>query len=199
LGHHLGAFPKYEGNDWATNEGGADYYATLKCLRRVFGDGERADQLDPIAEKTCSQNYTSQADRNHCGKGTMAGVSVADLFRVLRREQTPYRLDTPDPAQVAEMYDAHPAGQCRLDTYYQGALCTKPLSEEQSDADAAPGACTAAQGFTSGLRPRCWYKPPEGQAFEGMSIARAPLSLPDTKSLQQKLDAMRDVLSGGGR
>lgn len=199
LGHHLGAFPKYEGNDWATNEGGADYFANLKCLRLVFQPGERAETLDPIAEKACAANFPDEASRAHCGKGTMGGVSVAELFRALRRETTPYKLDTPDPKQVAEMYDAHPAGQCRLDTYFQGSLCTKPVSEAQSPTEPGPGACTAAQGFATGLRPRCWYKPPEGQA-KGESLAAAvPLALPDSKELQRRLDSIRTVLSGGGR
>lgn len=199
LGHHLGAYPKYASNNWATNEGGADYYATLKCLRRVFGAGERAETLDPIAEKACAQNFPDESSRNHCGKNTMAGVSVAELFRALRREEKPYRLDTPDPKEVTRTNDLHPAGQCRLDTYFQGSLCTKPIDEAQSETEPGPGACTAAQGFATGLRPRCWYKPPEGQGIEGASVARAPLALPDTKALQQKLDAVSEALSGGGR
>ncbi|MBI4349082.1 MAG: hypothetical protein HY553_19750 [Elusimicrobia bacterium] len=197
LGHHLGAFPKYDGNDWATNEGGADYYATLKCLRRVFPAGSRAETLDPIAEKTCAANFPDEGSRAHCGKGTMAGVSVAELFRALRRETAPYKLDTPDPKQVAEMYDAHPAGQCRLDTYYQGALCTKPITEAQSETEPGPGACTAAQGYTTGIRPRCWYKPPEGQAKGASLAAAAPLELPDSKGLQDKLDSYGAALGGG--
>ncbi len=36
MGHHIGGAPKIQsmfgGNQWATNEGGADYFATLKCL-----------------------------------------------------------------------------------------------------------------------------------------------------------------------
>src|SRR5690606_11499441 len=40
IGHHLGGAPKVAGllglNRWASNEGQADYYATLKCLRRAF-------------------------------------------------------------------------------------------------------------------------------------------------------------------
>ena len=37
VGHHLGGFPKYaEQNPWASFEGAADYYSTLKCARLFF-------------------------------------------------------------------------------------------------------------------------------------------------------------------
>src|SRR5690606_1616432 len=38
IGHHIGGAPKKGGwfSTWATNEGQADYFATLKCLRKVF-------------------------------------------------------------------------------------------------------------------------------------------------------------------
>jgi hypothetical protein len=40
IGHHLGGAPKTAGflglNRWASNEGQADYYANLKCLRKLF-------------------------------------------------------------------------------------------------------------------------------------------------------------------
>ena len=52
LGHHLGGFPKIWGlfGSWASNEGEADYFATLKCLRLVLPDQAPAD-LDPIQPK----------------------------------------------------------------------------------------------------------------------------------------------------
>ena len=39
LGHHIGGAPKkvsYYSNSWASNEGQADYFANLKCLRKTF-------------------------------------------------------------------------------------------------------------------------------------------------------------------
>jgi len=83
--------------------------------------------------------------------------------------------DTPDPNVVAETDDSHPATQCRLDTYLQGALCTKPVSEAFSDEDPAPGACTRSQGYAVGMRPLCWYKPPAGETPDLLSRAdKAP-------------------------
>lgn len=40
IGHHIGGAPKkvsYWSNPWASNEGQADYFATLKCLSYVDG------------------------------------------------------------------------------------------------------------------------------------------------------------------
>ena len=37
LGHHLGGAPKkLQGNPWASNEGQADYWGSMKCLRYYF-------------------------------------------------------------------------------------------------------------------------------------------------------------------
>src|SRR5690606_9265008 len=36
LGHHLGGFPKKTWPSVWSNEGQADYFANLKCLRKVF-------------------------------------------------------------------------------------------------------------------------------------------------------------------
>lgn len=195
LGHHIGGFPKM---GWATNEGGADYFATLKCLRQLHGADEVALPLDPVAEKACAENHSTAAERNRCGKGTMAGVSVANLFQELAPRPTPPLLTTPDPAQVDRTNDRHPQGQCRLDTYFQASLCTKPVSEDVANDNPLAGSCTAAGGYSSGLRPRCWYKPPQGQGLEGAGVARKSIDLPDVKSLEQKLDRMRGAILGRG-
>lgn len=46
LGHHIGGAPKKGGwfGTWATNEGQADYFSTLKCLRKVFRGDPKALQ-----------------------------------------------------------------------------------------------------------------------------------------------------------
>jgi hypothetical protein len=174
LGHHIGGFPK---KSWASNEGQSDYYANLKCLRRVFADAgsqefTRMGGSDAVAEKTCAQSFQNPADQAACVRGSMAGMSVSTLFRVLRREDKEPRFDTPDPKVVSRTDDAHPGTQCRLDTYYQGSVCTKAVSEEMSDSDPNKGTCTLSQSFTSGIRPFCWYKP---QANEGAPQPAAPI------------------------
>lgn len=163
IGHHIGGYPKTDAL-WPTNEGGSDYFATLKCLRRTFTGNEDTSKLDPVAVKACRAAHVSASDRKLCEAGALAGKSIAALFQSLRGQTAPPSFSTPDPTIVAKTNDSHPDTQCRLDSYFQGALCSKPLGEEPVDGAPAPGACTAAQGFTAGLRPRCWYKAPIGQA-----------------------------------
>jgi hypothetical protein len=163
IGHHIGGYPKTDAV-WPTNEGGSDYFATLKCLRRVFTGNEDTSKLDPVAVKACRAAHAAESERKLCEAGAMAGMSIAALFKDLRGQTTPPSFSTPDPTIVAKTNDLHPDTQCRLDSYFAGALCSKPLSEEQVDGTPITGACTATQGFTVGLRPKCWYKAPVGQA-----------------------------------
>ncbi len=177
MGHHIGGAPKYGGgNDWASNEGQSDYFANMKCLRRLFADegaaftGPKGDDAGPRA--ACEASFQSAGDRAMCVRGSMAGMSVTTLFRVLRRETVLPRFDTPDPAVVSRMYDAHPGTQCRLDTYFAGSVCARAVTDEVDQSNPATGTCTAAGGQTSGFRPLCWYKPavapvePEGMALQ---------------------------------
>jgi hypothetical protein len=189
IGHHIGGFPQKMG--WATNEGGADYFATLKCLRRVLTTEPR--RVDPVVERACASRFRARSERARCMGGAMAGFSVTKLFSDLGGEKA-VSFQTPDPAVVAETDDSHPAAQCRLDTYFQGALCAKPVSEELTNNEPESGACTRKQGYAIGLRPRCWYKPP---ADEPEAPTPGPkLSLVDAKTLDQKLDAIRAAIGG---
>jgi hypothetical protein len=165
IGHHLGGAPKVGMilNRWASNEGQADYYATLKCLRLVFQN----DNNDAVVKKlnapaaltnACAKAWPDKTDYNICVRNGMAGASVAGLFAALR-SQPEGRFETPDATVVKKTNDAHPAHQCRLDTYFQGALCEKSFNEEVSQKDEVKGTCHASTGHTSGLRPLCWFKP----------------------------------------
>ncbi|MFH2202571.1 MAG: hypothetical protein ABIJ96_05620 [Elusimicrobiota bacterium] len=166
MGHHVGGAPKI-GTRWASNEGQSDYFATLKCLRKVYRHGgagafSRPLSANPFAKKMCDERFSAAADRAACMRNAGAGMSVAKLFQVLRGEAKAPRFDTPDPAVVGETQDKHPATQCRIDTYFSGGLCPKPDSENVSRSDPSVGTCTRAEGFAWETRSRCWYKPPAG-------------------------------------
>ncbi len=186
MGHNLGGAPKYPG-DWASDEGEADYYATTKCLHRIFGDASTAQFTRPqsagdgnmaFARAACAKSYSSEADRAVCARTAQAALSVTALFQELSGDPAP-RFDTPDPSVVAQTNDDHPATQCRLDTYFQGALCTKSYLIPMSDTDPAAGACVASQGYTVGLRPRCWYAPPSSEpGLMSVAAEKAPASSP---------------------
>jgi len=187
LGHHIGGFPKKASwyGTWASNEGQSDYFANLKCLRRVFNDSEataftRTAMLDPVAEAACAENFSTADEIALCVRNSMAGMSVMSLFRDLRNEDTDFRFDTPDPAVVSRTADAHPATQCRLDTYFHGSLCEKPVSEDVSADDPAPGTCVRADGYSWGVRPLCWYKPPAKDSAPAIAAVRETLVKPES-------------------
>ncbi|OGS40301.1 MAG: hypothetical protein A2506_07030, partial [Elusimicrobia bacterium RIFOXYD12_FULL_66_9] len=122
MGHHIGGAPKYSSYGWASNEGQADYFANMKCLHRVFGAPGAEAFTQPtgdetVARQSCDQAFKTGAERDLCVRSSMAGMSVTELFRALRSEETLAHFDTPDPAVVTRTYDAHPGTQCRLDTY----------------------------------------------------------------------------------
>jgi hypothetical protein len=166
LGHHLGGAPKVNGrfgSNWATNEGGADYYATLKCLRRFFAEDDNAPilahaNLDPLVISTCQSQFTDQKDQMICMRTSMAGQSVADFFQVAKKEKTPPSYGTPDTSVVRKTNDAHPATQCRLDTMFAGFTCHVPESEPNDKTDYRRGSCYSPND-TIGVRPLCWFAP----------------------------------------
>jgi len=164
-GHHNGGAPKSAGmwGSWATNEGGADYYAGLKCLRRFFAEDDNAAilkdlDLDPVASAACEAQFSNEQDRLICLRISLAGQSVANLFQSLRKEATAPNYGTPDKRQVSRMNDQHPDTQCRLDTYFAGSLCVAKENEPLSNTDYKAGSCYAPRDV-AGVRPRCWFFP----------------------------------------
>jgi hypothetical protein len=164
IGHHIGGVPRYGGDDWASNEGQSDYFATTKCLRRVWQSEDNRTIVKNLnvpkhLKESCEKNWESESDRDICIRGGMAGDSVARLFAALSYSSKPAQFHTPDPKQVAVTNDNHPATQCRLDTYFQGALCEVSFNEEIGQQDEVSGVCHGSNGQSIGLRPRCWFKP----------------------------------------
>ncbi len=196
MGHHLGGFPRYSDDPWASNEGQSDYFAVTKCLRKAYPQGKTPAGVDPVAAKRCEAAFPAGAERNSCLSNALGGMSVAKLFQDLMGASVPPKFDTPDTSEVASTNDNHPDTQCRLDTYFQGALCAKSQNEDFSTTDGVQGACTASQGFKEGLRPRCWYKPADGEAAPAALVRRSE-SMPQEKALGEKLEALRNALSGG--
>lgn len=166
LGHHRGGAPKigsWWGNAWATNEGGSDYYATLKCLRRFFAEDDNAAilqglDLDPVADAACHAQFTDEKDVLLCLRSSLAGQSIANLFQDLRKETTPPTFGTPDKSEVRRTNDNHPATQCRLDTYFAGMICQAKETDNLSKDDYRQGSCYQGRD-QGGFRPRCWFAP----------------------------------------
>lgn len=166
LGHHLGGAPKKteRGSTWASSEGQADYFATLKCLRRMFlNDDNRAalrgQQFPKALLDSCKASWPSSSDFLICVRSGMAGLAAAKTFQAIVKADTPPAFHTPSRLVVAATnLNDYPDYQCRLDTFYQGALCQVDETVELSNADARQGTCHQLNGHRSGNRPSCWYK-----------------------------------------
>ncbi len=164
LGHHFGGYPKKSTNKWSSAEGQADYYATMKCLRRIWvkADNQAAVSTLVVPEKLaaeCSQTYKLESDRFLCQRMGLAGRSVALMIQDLDHDSIEPKFETPDDLVVRAMNYMHPYAQCRLDTYFNGAICHVPETVEFDDDEETIGSCDRRNGDERGLRPRCWFLP----------------------------------------
>jgi hypothetical protein len=164
IGHHLGGFPRYSGYHWASNEGEADYFGALKCLRRIWQFENNAEvvrtlRIPKYLMESCQKNWLRIDDQNLCIRVGMAGDSLARLFSAISPNHWVAKFHTPDPKKVNVTLNSHPATQCRLDTFFQAALCEKSFQEEIGQIEELSGACHKYTGQTIGFRPRCWFKP----------------------------------------
>ncbi len=164
IGHHIAGAPMYSYKaGWASTEGQSDYFATTKCLRQVWAKENNEEiiaamEVPARVKELCgSQNVWNQ-EYAICVRGAMAGDSVARLFAALRKQE-PSKFETPDPKVAKYTQESHPATQCRLDTYFQGALCAADEMEEFSRDTEVTGSCHKTLGHKIGLRPACWHKP----------------------------------------
>lgn len=156
IGHHIGGAPKKTIDNkthWATTEGQADYFATLKCLRRIWmNEPYENNSLPPKVSELCQTPL--------CKRIAMAGLSVSKMnASVTGASDTSF--DLPDETIVEATYEMHPKAQCRLDTYFAGAVCRVDVSENVSQTDETKGTCHPIKKSEIGNRPLCWFKPKE--------------------------------------
>lgn len=169
LGHHMGGAPKYTdvGNDWASDEGEADYWGALKCMRRVLESDDNAKivskmKIDQAATKKCQMLYHTENEVALCQRIAMAGKSLGSLLGSLGGEAQ-VDFQTPDKSIVKKTFHNHPHAQCRLDTYFSGTLCDVSLDLDVDNKDPKVGVCLKRDGHVDGPRPLCWYKPGFGE------------------------------------
>lgn len=175
LGHHLGGFPLYSTTDWAASEGQADYWGVKDCGKKLWEKSPAtnkkaaqkiiADGHVPRAVDLCSKVYAKSGENNVnlCIRIASAGQSLADLLANLGGETAP-EYSTPDRSRVTTTNVAHPAAQCRLDTYLSADLCPRrqPYGViTRTETTDRPYSCTQVDGYPAGIqaRPRCWFKP----------------------------------------
>ncbi len=164
LGHHIGGAPKKKSwmSSWASNEGQSDYFATLKCLRKTFRNDNNIEimakvQVPAAVVSTCATQFNNADDQALCQRGAMAGMSTARLFQELRKQPESPKFTTPDSKVVSKTDDAHPGTQCRLDTYFAGAICAELDADDVHQSNEDEGVCYRANGDKTGVRPLCWF------------------------------------------
>ena len=159
MGHHLGGFPYVQ--SWAANEGQSDYFSTLSCARQLWKDETlkneaAAIQIAAYPKKLCDASWKSQEDKALCYRIVQAGKSLADLL-----SGSSAKYETPSRSVVSVTNNAHPAGQCRLDTYLAGAICHAEFDKDsipKTERTSAKVSCLQSHK-EAGFRPRCWFKP----------------------------------------
>lgn len=176
IGHHVGGYP-LKGTRWASTEGQSDYFATQACARALWAGQKDINakfrETTPEAARTaCDAQWSKTEDQNLCYRAAMGGLSLAKLLGALGGSK-PVDFATPDTKRVTRTNDNHPAAQCRLDTYFNGALCSaktwdslvipgknnaagqgSPEAEQDSDKYVCGGIASSAPG----VRPGCWFK-----------------------------------------
>ncbi len=166
FGHHLGGAPRLQGviRGWkVSNEGQADYFAAQKCFKRVFASDDNLQimeqqEVPPLVRQECAISYDNEEDMALCERVSLAGLSLSTLFSNLRNIPDP-RFTTPDTSTVWNTWTLHPKPQCRLDTYFQGALCNRDYTSPIDFEDHTIGFCNRIDGDQRGLRPLCWFNP----------------------------------------
>lgn len=165
LGHNIGGLPKYRSrfdnsHNWAVNEGQSDYFASLKCMRRVLVNDDniayvKTMKIDPYALAKCNETYKIDEDVALCSRIAMAAKSIAMVFRIVSGSEKEMRFEEASSKKVLSTKHSHPDAQCRLDTFFQAALCTENYESNVSEININQGVCVTGVGS----RPRCWYKP----------------------------------------
>lgn len=178
LGHHFAGFSFVDATGWAANEGQSDYFATSVCAKALWAkDGgqnqsfRRLANVPAVVQQGCGQAYPNNVTaQGWCVRAAAASQALANLLASGTGVQPNFA--TPDQSVVKATNSAHPAAQCRLDTLFQGSLCTKnwdpkvipgrraPQGQMSAQAEmaAAQFSCTAKEGFKIGVRPSCWFK-----------------------------------------
>lgn len=159
-GHHLGGAPMIPGQ-WASDEGESDYFAVSKCMRYYFENQDnetwaRTARLDSVAVNRCMQQFTNREDQLICMRTAYGSQALAGVLAQLGGGRVP-TFGTPDRTVVRSTNHDHPQAQCRLDTYFNGAVCKVDKAVELSATSTRVGACV--QGVDQyGWRPACWFR-----------------------------------------
>ncbi len=187
IGHHIGGAPKNVGffgmNSWASVEGQSDYWASMKCAKRIYEDydnvailsnrfqkfkkaktkiGKTKNFVSKLVVKKCENIFSDSDDIALCARSANGALSVTRMLAKARKSKDLPTFETPTDKEVDRTVSTHPEPQCRLDTYLAGALCTLSYDESVSQVNPNKGVCNrfkTNRGNIEGSRSKCWYKP----------------------------------------
>lgn len=166
IGHHLGGFPRKEQNkSWAATEGQSDYFATMKCGRKIFramGDNDKwlkTANVPFYVRNQCNRSFPGHAeDQAICMRSSMAGLALARVLGSLGNQAAKtIDFQFTDKRTVPITFEEHPEAQCRLDTYFAGSLCEVNDEINFAEDNALHGACVKGHINNQGPRPACWF------------------------------------------
>lgn len=169
VGHAIGGAPKYAryGNpEWASAEGQSDYYSTAKGAKIIFDidllrtlslyDDENKTEEQMFIKRNCDYVFEDDIKSAVCYRSALGGISLGNLLASFGSEKVD--IQKPSTSKVTKTnVTGYPATQCRLDTYFQGALCDVDGKELPSMTDAKTGYCNKVDGYIKGIRPGCWF------------------------------------------
>ncbi|MBF0300653.1 MAG: hypothetical protein HQK51_18205 [Oligoflexia bacterium] len=154
-------------------EGQADYFASLKCMRRYLANENNIKvvkqmKVDKTVSELCNKSFSDEGKAAICIRTAMASMTLLSTFAVLHENESPQFSKT-DNLISSKTRKGHPPLQCRLDTFMAGALCPVDVEIEVSYENIHQGSCSLLGGHnTRAIRPRCWfYSETEEKIFSG--------------------------------
>jgi hypothetical protein len=163
IGHIVGGAPTWKPFSIASSEGQADYFATLKCFRRLYKNNKirfLKKDVHKLAWKKCRAQYSQEVEFHLCLRSSKAQERLASLLKVLTNEPKTPDFSTPDPYKIMFiLFNGYPNLQCRLDTLFAGSLCINDPEELLDMQLYNKAVCSKFSHHTTGIRPQCWYVP----------------------------------------
>jgi hypothetical protein len=181
LGHHLAGFslsPPAMPLDgiWSANEGQSDYFAAHACARMVWSEEREKNRqsrelVSPYVKERCDAAFGDEDSQNLCYRTNLGNESVIATMAAIMKKEMP-RFETPNPTVVEKTVNSHPEIQCRLDSSFQGSLCSVDFNfnmipgknvkggqfGKQAEMEAAQSSCTTIYKHVVGNRPACWFR-----------------------------------------
>ena len=115
--------------------------------------------LPENVRQRCSANTANDDQNKICLRTSLASLRIMVFLNSLRRQPRDISFETPDLKRVKRTNLDYPSPQCRLDTFFHGALCTHEAKDPIDQREESQSGCMEQVGFYDALRPSCWYLP----------------------------------------